>query len=242
MNVKHEKLSRLFCLAMILSVVLLAVSVVSAVTSTVIVRLLADDVVLTAVKVHNIVQYIVDYGLKIAVFAVLIAAATHTSSTPRANLLKIGGIVGVIGNALMMVMMLTGYVSDPHPAFEGWVSLLDMLSGNPIMQWLLPRVSSIATVLCTASFVFHASGTANFAAVLKIACTALSVMLGLFGITAGFFALVRMVIGLIAQGSSVVLYAALAKYYVAEDVFAKSCGVRKPSPSGEGGTSSASDG
>ncbi len=214
---KNEALNRLFRLAAILVTVLTAVSVISLVAAQLLVRLATGESsanVMTVMQVYNILQYLVDYGLEIAIFAVMIVAAKHLPSIKRANLLKIGGILGVVGNALMLVILLESSVnSDPHPAFEGWVSLLEMLSGNPITRVLLPRVTNIAAVLCAACFVFHASPTANLTAILKIACIGLLLLMGLLSMTAGFWALLRYVLGLAANGLSIAMYLSLAKYY-----------------------------
>ena len=222
MNSKNESLRRLFRLAAILTMILLAVSVVSWILSELLVRFVAEmpeAYVLTAVKVQNIVQLVADYGLKIAVFAVMIAAAKRMSSQTRANLLKIGGIVGIIGCALMLASTLTGYVSDPHPAFEGWVSLLDMLSGNPVTRVLIPRVAHVATALCTAGFVFHKSPTVNLTAIIKIACVVLLLVTGMVGLTYGFGSLMRYVLGLVIHILSIAMFVALTKYYAAEEIF-----------------------
>ena len=221
MNSKNESLRRLFRLAAILTMILLAVSVVSWILSELLVRFVAEmpeAYVLTAVKVQNVIQLVADYGLKIAVFAVMIAVAKHMSSQTRANLLKIGGIVGIIGCTLMLASTLTGYVSAPHPAFEGWVSLLDMLSGNPVTRVLIPRVAHVATALCTASFVFHKSPTVNLTAIIKIACVVLLLVTGMVGLTYGFGSLLRYILGLVIHILSIAMFVALTKYYAAEEI------------------------
>ena len=212
---ENEKLSRLFRTAVILTAAMLAVAVVSVVTTELMVRLVARNpemYMLTVVKVHNIVQLVLDYGLSMAVFAVMIATAKHLPSHTRANLLRIGGVLGVVINALMLAVMLTGYVRNPPPALESWFSMFHMFSTHPI-KVMLPYAVRIPTLLCAACFVFHVSPTVNLTAILKIACVGLLLLLGLLGLSTGIWALLCYVIGLVSDGLSIVMYVALSKYY-----------------------------
>ena len=215
MNSQNQPLHRLFRLAAILSAALLAVSVLSWLSTELLVRFVAENpaaYMLTVVKVHNVVQLVADYGLKIAVFAVMIVAAKHFTSQSRANLLKIGGIVGVIGGAFMLAISAMWYVSDPPAVLEDLISIFSAFSTHPL-KLIMPHVTGIGMVLCVMSFAFHKSPAVNLTAILRIVCVLLLLSVNVLGVASTIGTMGEYILTLVGHVLSIALYVALTKYY-----------------------------
>ena len=169
---------------------------------------------------YNYLTTFLKYGLRIALFACLVAAAKRLQ--PTNMLLKIGSVVGTVGTSLALIVAVVsavytsasyGNLYDLSFSETGYMKVLMIICGNPVSHKILFWAIPIGLIICAASFVTHSVKVVKNEAIALVSVVAVERIVEWMPLPTTGAAMLTGVCNFSAAILTAVLFAALANHY-----------------------------